>query len=81
MKNGVRYAFTGNVHDPAGQTSWCHQCRTPLIGRDRYEITSWRLTETGACAACGAACAGVFDRTPGAWGSKRRPVRMVGASG
>lgn len=80
LKNGVRYAFTGNVHDPAGQTTWCHQCRAPLIGRDRYDITAWRLTETGACQSCGAACAGVFAPTPGAWGAKRRPVRMVAAS-
>jgi pyruvate formate lyase activating enzyme len=81
LKNGVRYAFTGNVHDPAGQTTWCHQCQAPLIGRDRYEITSWGLTEAGACKSCGAACAGVFDHAAGAWGSKRRPVRIREACG
>jgi pyruvate formate lyase activating enzyme len=65
MKHGVRYAFTGNVHDPAGQTTYCHQCQTPLVGRDRYRITAWGLTEAGACSHCGAACAGVFDRAAG----------------
>ena len=37
MKNGVRYAFTGNVHDPAGQATYCHNCQALLIGRDGYE--------------------------------------------
>jgi len=26
MKNGVRYAYTGNVHDEAGGSTYCHQC-------------------------------------------------------
>ena len=26
LDNGVRYAYTGNVHDPAGQSTFCHQC-------------------------------------------------------
>ena len=25
--NGVRYAYTGNVHDPAGQSTCCHDVR------------------------------------------------------
>ena len=32
MKNGVRYAFPGNVHDPAGQCTYCHNCQALLIG-------------------------------------------------
>jgi len=80
MKNGVRYAFTGNVHDPAGQATYCHHCQALLIGRDGYEITAWRLTEDGQCENCRTACAGVFDRSPGNWGSKRMPVRVSRAS-
>ena len=26
-KNGVRYAFTGNVDDPPGQATHCHNCK------------------------------------------------------
>jgi pyruvate formate lyase activating enzyme len=81
MKNGVRYAFTGNVHDPAGQATYCHQCHAVLIGRDWYEITAWHLTDEGKCKNCGTACAGVFDRSPGTWGSKRVPVSMSRAFG
>jgi pyruvate formate lyase activating enzyme len=76
MRNGVRYAFTGNVHDPAGQGTFCSHCGTLLIGRDWYEITSWRLTPHAKCDACGTPCAGVFGSAPGTWGSKRMPVSI-----
>ena len=26
MANGVRYAYTGNVHDARGQSTYCHAC-------------------------------------------------------
>jgi pyruvate formate lyase activating enzyme len=81
MKNGVRYAFTGNVHDPAGQATYCHDCQALLIGRDGYEITAWHLTGEGKCQKCGEACAGVFEASPGTWGSRRMPVAMTAASG
>ena len=76
MKNGVRYAFTGNVHDAAGESTYCHQCGTKLIGRDWYILTDWNLTGDGHCKKCGTVCAGVFDGPPGTWGAKRMPVRL-----
>ena len=76
MKNGVRYAFTGNVYDPDGQATYCHHCRALLIGRDGYEITAWHLGEDGACSKCGTPCAGIFERAPGRWGSRRMPVEI-----
>jgi pyruvate formate lyase activating enzyme len=76
MKNGVRYAYTGNVHDAAGESTYCHQCGTKLIGRDWYILSDWNLTDDGHCKKCGTACAGVFDGPPGTWGAKRMPVRL-----
>lgn len=43
LQNGLRYVYTGNVHDEAGQSTYCHNCDERLIGRDWYEITSWTL--------------------------------------
>nr|VFJ63243.1 MAG: pyruvate formate lyase activating enzyme [Candidatus Kentron sp. DK] len=63
LGNGVRYAYTGNVHDPEGQSTYCHQCGSCLIGRDRYTLTAWNLTGEGNCAKCGTRCAGVFARS------------------
>jgi pyruvate formate lyase activating enzyme len=79
LANGLRYVFTGNVHDPDGQTTWCHACGARLVGRDGYTLTGWGLTPEGRCRACGAPCAGVFEAEPGTWGSRRMPVRLAGA--
>ena len=76
ISNGVRYAFTGNVHNEDGDSTFCHQCGEKLIGRDWYELTDWKLTAAGKCPSCGTACAGVFDARPGNWGSRRQPVRL-----
>jgi pyruvate formate lyase activating enzyme len=75
-RNGVRHAYTGNVHDADGDTTWCHACGSKLIVRDWYELNAWRLTGDGRCPDCGTRCAGVFDGPPGAWGRKRLPVRL-----
>jgi len=75
-ENGERYVYTGNVHDPSGQATYCHSCGTMLIGRDWYELGVWKLDGEGRCSECGTACAGVFEEGPGSWGSKRLPVRL-----
>ncbi len=76
MENGVRYAYTGNVHDEDGGSTYCHQCGGRLIGRDWYVITEWNLDEHGRCRSCKTACAGVFEDKAGTWGAKRLPVRL-----
>jgi len=81
MKNGVRYAYVGNVPDPVGQATYCDACRAILIGRNGYEITACRLTTDGKCDRCGAACAGIFDPSPGEWGSISLPVALTAMTG
>ena len=76
LKNGVRYAYTGNVHDSDGGSTYCHGCGERLIGRDWYLLSNWNLTDDGHCLGCGAACVGVFDGPPGDWGPRRLPVRL-----
>ena len=78
LNNGVRYAYVGNVHDPECDSTSCHACGTPLIGRDWFELGRWNLTADGRCPSCGTACAGVFESEPGRWGRKRLPVRLSG---
>jgi len=73
---GLRYVYTGNIHDPAGQTTFCHGCGEALIGRDWYDITAWRLSGDGGCPTCGTPCAGVFEAAPGGWGSRRQPLAL-----
>ncbi|MGH8531873.1 MAG: AmmeMemoRadiSam system radical SAM enzyme, partial [Gammaproteobacteria bacterium] len=76
LRNGVRYAYTGNVHDKAGGSTYCHRCGTTLIGRDWYALSDWNLGTDGRCAACGTPCPGVFEPRPGRWGARRLPVRL-----
>jgi pyruvate formate lyase activating enzyme len=77
VENGVHYAYTGNVHDEEGGSTYCHVCGEKLIGRDWYVLTEWNLTGDGRCRFCGAACAGRFESTPGRWGARRLPVRLA----
>jgi pyruvate formate lyase activating enzyme len=73
---GLRYVYTGNIHDPAGQSTYCHGCGACLIGRDWHDLTAWALTADGRCRGCGTACAGVLGGAPGRWGRRRLPVVM-----
>ncbi|MEJ2215341.1 MAG: AmmeMemoRadiSam system radical SAM enzyme [Gemmatimonadota bacterium] len=75
LANGVRYAYTGNVHDPAGASTYCRNCGKRVIGRAGYDLTDWNV-ENGCCSWCGTAVAGVFENQPGSWGSRRMPVRI-----
>jgi pyruvate formate lyase activating enzyme len=79
-RNGLRYVYTGNVHDKASGSTYCHECDQILVGRDWYELSDWNLTDDGHCTKCGAKCPGVFDGPPGHWGSKRLPVRLAGTA-
>lgn len=76
IKNGIRYAYTGNVHNVDGDTTFCHQCGQKLIERDWYTITAWHLRHNGACPQCGAICAGIFEDQPGNWGARRMPIAI-----
>ena len=75
LENGLRYVYTGNVHDETGGTTYCPACQTELIGRDWYQLTRWAI-EDGRCAGCGTVIPGVFERRPGRWGPRRLPVRI-----
>ena len=76
MKNGVRYAYTGNVHDKQGGSTYCHNCGNLLIGRNWYMLSDWNLTADGKCNRCGTPCAGVFGAQAGNWGARRLPVKL-----
>ncbi|MDH5407466.1 MAG: AmmeMemoRadiSam system radical SAM enzyme [Gammaproteobacteria bacterium] len=76
INNGLRYVYTGNIHDKSGGSTYCHNCGQILIGRDWYVLSDWNLTDDGHCNKCGAQCAGVFESAPGTWGAKRQPVRL-----
>ena len=60
--NGIRYCYTGNVHDREGGSTYCHQCGTRLIEREWYELGDWQLDEHGRCRHCATLLPGRFSR-------------------
>ncbi|MBL8491187.1 MAG: AmmeMemoRadiSam system radical SAM enzyme [Rhodocyclaceae bacterium] len=76
MDAGLRYVYTGNVHDRAGDATLCPGCGETVVERDWYEILAYRLDDTGRCARCGTAIAGRFEKFGRPFGARRIPVRL-----
>ena len=76
LGNGLRYVYTGNVHDESGGSTYCHSCGGRVIGRDWYVLTEWNLERGNSCTNCGEPVAGVFEDRPGTWGARRQPVSI-----
>ncbi|WP_286239207.1 AmmeMemoRadiSam system radical SAM enzyme [Neptuniibacter halophilus] len=74
---GLHYPYTGNVHDPAGSSTYCHHCGLRLIERDWYQLGEWNLDAAGNCRGCSSKLPGRFSTQPGSWGPRRMPVRLV----
>ncbi|HEY5663250.1 MAG TPA: AmmeMemoRadiSam system radical SAM enzyme, partial [Ilumatobacter sp.] len=52
IENGIHYAYTGNVHDAAGGSTFCHSCGTRVIERDWYRLGEYGLDDSGRCTTC-----------------------------
>ena len=74
---GLAHVYVGNVHHKEAQSSYCAGCGAMVIGRDWYELSDWRLSDTGACTICNTPFPGVIEGPPGSWGRKRQPVRIA----
>lgn len=74
---GIHHAFTGNVHDREGGSTFCPGCGACVIERDWYALGAWRLDAEGHCRECRTAIAGRFEARPGAFGRRRIPVRLA----
>ena len=77
---GLRYAYTGNVHDVEGDTTWCPGCGRALVVRDWYDLRAWHLGVDAAgaarCPDCHTVIAGRFEATPGRFGPQRIPIHI-----
>ncbi len=77
LGEGLRYVYTGNVHDREGGTTSCPGCDKPLVVRDWYEIRAYDLTPEGRCVHCAAPVPGRFGAFDGQWGRRRMPIRLA----
>jgi pyruvate formate lyase activating enzyme len=76
MDAGLRYVYTGNVHDKAGDATYCPGCGKAVIERDWYRILSYKLDNAGHCRHCGTAIAGRFGEFGKPFGPQRIPIRL-----
>jgi pyruvate formate lyase activating enzyme len=76
LETGLKHVYTGNIHDRAGQSTYCAGCGEMVIGRDWYNLDVWKLDAEGACTACGHRLAGRFEGKPGKWGAQRMRVHV-----
>lgn len=74
LESGLFYVYTGNVHDPEGDRTFCPHCSQPVIERDWYQILTYHLGPGGYCRHCGASVHGRFGEGPGH--ASPRPVRV-----
>jgi pyruvate formate lyase activating enzyme len=74
VANGLHFVYTGNVHDPAGGTTFCPGCGNAVVVRDWYDLGRYALDDQGHCLQCGTQLPGVYDGPAGSWGRRRLPV-------
>jgi pyruvate formate lyase activating enzyme len=77
LAEGLRYVYTGNVHDTQGGTTTCPQCDQPLIERDWHRLLRYDLDASGRCAHCGTAIAGRFGAEAPHLGRRLVPMRVA----
>lgn len=58
FERGIKYCYVGNVHDRAGQTTYCPNCKTVLIERDWHSVLVNKI-ENGNCPECNLKIVGV----------------------
>ena len=80
MDAGLRYVYTGNVHDKAGDETLCPGCDKAVIQRDWYRILGYALDDSGHCRHCATAVAGRFGPFEKPFGPQRIPVRLHAAA-
>ena len=77
IDEGLRFVYTGNVHDADGGTTRCPGCGAAVVVRDWYSMRRYALSDSGCCRDCGTRLPGVYDGPVGSWGARRLPVHIA----
>lgn len=76
INNGLRYVYTGNIHDPIGSSTYCPNCGNCVIERDWYVLSQYQLDDSGHCQQCGYQIPGFFAGPQGHWGARRKAITI-----
>ncbi|MDR0520763.1 MAG: AmmeMemoRadiSam system radical SAM enzyme [Planctomycetaceae bacterium] len=58
---GLKYVYTGNIRDPAGQSTTCPQCGQTVIARNGYKVEEYHIDAESCCRYCGQSINGKFE--------------------
>jgi pyruvate formate lyase activating enzyme len=50
---GLHYVYIGNVPGHPSENTYCPNCDTPVIKRNSFDVTQWKLTSDMRCPVCG----------------------------
>ena len=53
MEEGLKYVYIGNVPGHPAEHTYCPNCGKPVIKRNGFWITDWKLTDDNRCSYCG----------------------------
>jgi pyruvate formate lyase activating enzyme len=84
LQAGLKHVYTGNIHDAAGQSTYCAGCGTRIIERDGYSIGRFELdvsASNASCRRCGTHVEGHFAPAPGQFGPQRKRLRLLSTPG
>jgi pyruvate formate lyase activating enzyme len=73
---GLRFVYTGNVHDAEGGRTHCPGCGETVIERDWHRVLRHEVDAQGRCRHCGTAVPGRYAAADGTRGRARFPVRV-----
>jgi len=59
LNAGMKYVYVGNVHNPEAETTYCPNCKTPLIERDWHNVNVNKIAN-GKCCNCNTKISGLF---------------------
>ena len=59
IEEGINHCYIGNVHSIEGQTTYCPNCKEPIIIRDWHSVLDIKMTHN-SCSYCKSEIAGVF---------------------
>ncbi|MDI9336593.1 MAG: AmmeMemoRadiSam system radical SAM enzyme [Gammaproteobacteria bacterium] len=80
IDQGLKYVYTGNVHDRQGGTTFCPECKKPLIVRDWHNLSQNLLRSGNQCPHCHCVISGHFPTRPVDWqpfGGRRFALKIT----
>lgn len=59
LNAGIKFCYVGNIHNLEGQTTYCPNCKAPLIKRNWHSVLRNNISD-GRCSKCQTNIPGVF---------------------